>query len=573
MATNKARADSPTLRESEEARVLSGAQMVCESLVREGVEVIFGYPGGAITPFYHALPDYPIRHVLVRHEQAAAHAADGYARATGKTGVCVATSGPGATNLVTGIATAYLDSSSVVAITGQVPTTQVGKDAFQETDITGITLPITKHNYLVLDVSEIPRTVKEAFHLSQTGRQGPVLIDLPSDVQRAKGKYVYPADVDLRGYRPSVAGNARQVRQAVKLLRTAERPVILVGRGAHLGGAYDELIRLAEEANVPVFSTLMGLGAFPGSHPLFYGLVGLHGLAYANRALCNCDLVMVIGARLSDRTTGNPRSFAKQARLIHIDVDPAEIGKNVGVDVPIVGDVRRVLEALLHEGVRRDKDGWLEQMNIWREEGADVPWPGDGHVSPQTAIRRLHQETKGEAVIVTDVGQHQLWAARYYDYDRPRSFISSGGLGTMGFGLPAAVGAKIGRPDANVWVVCGDGGLQMTIQEMATVVQEGLDIKIALLNNGYLGMVRQLQEFFHDRRYSGTALLGPDFVRVAEAYGIAGRRVERDEEVSEALRWANAVDGPALVEFVIEPEANVYPMVSPGKSLEDMIEG
>ena len=572
VATSKAQGDN-IRRGAEEERVLSGAQMVCRALVNEGVEIVFGYPGGAVTPLYDALPDFPLRHVLVRHEQAAAHAADGYARATGKVGVCLSTSGPGATNLVTGIATAYLDSSSIVAITGQVPTSQIGKDAFQEIDITGITLPITKHNYLVLGVDEVPRVMKEAFHLSRTGRPGPVLVDLPKNVLSAQGKFAYPAAVELRGYRPSVAGNARQVRQAAALIKAAERPLILAGRGANLAGAHEELRRLAEEGDIPVLSTLLGLGAFPGSHPLFVGLIGMHGYAYANRAMCACDLVIAIGTRLSDRTTGKTATFARQARVVQIDVDPAEIGKNIGVDVPIVGDIANVLGALLREGVSGKHSEWLAQLRAWREEAAEATRRCNGHVSPQTVIESLHRQTGGRAIIVTDVGQHQLWAAQFYTYDRPSSFISSGGLGTMGFGLPAALGAKLGRPEENVWAVVGDGGFQMNIQELATVVQEGAAVKIALLNNGYLGMVRQLQELFHDRRYSGISLSGPDFVKVGEAYGVPARRVVRNDEVAAALAWADAEEGPALVEFVIEPEENVYPMVPPGRSLEEMIEG
>lgn len=559
---------------SDEIRRLSGAQMVCESLVREGVEVLFGYPGGAVTPFYHALPEFPLRHVLVRHEQAAAHAADGYARATGKAGVCVATSGPGATNLVTGIATAYLDSSPVIALTGQVPTGQIGKDSFQEIDITGITLPITKHNYLVLDVREVAHTVKEAFYLARSGRPGPVLIDLPKNVLSAQGAYVYPESVSLRSYRPSVHGNMRQIRQAANLIRKAERPLILVGRGVQLAGANEAMRQLAEEGDIPVLSTLLGLGSFPGSNPLFLGLVGMHGFVHGNRALQACDLVIAIGTRLSDRTTGKTATFARKARVVQIDVDPAEIGKNIGVDVPIVGDIASVLRSLLQEGVKGNHAPWVAEARRWREEAAaEAPRRGNGHAHPQAVIEGLNKETHGEAIVVTDVGQNQMWAAQYYVYDRPGGFISSGGLGTMGFGLPAAMGAKLGRPNDPVWAVVGDGGLQMNIQELATVVQERAAVKIALMNNGYLGLVRQLQEFFHDGRYSGIQLSGPDFVKVAEAYGVPARRVERDDEIAAACAWASAVDGPAFLEFVVEPDANIYPMVPPGQSLEDMIEG
>ena len=573
VTTSKEKVQPEPHHGARERRVLNGAQMVCEALLHEGVDVLFGYPGGAITPFYHALHDYPLRHVLVRHEQAAAHAADGYARATGKAGVCVATSGPGATNLVSGIATAYLDSSPIIAITGQVPTSMIGKDSFQETDITGITLPITKHNYLVMNVADLPRALKESFHLARTGRPGPVLIDIPKDVQTARAAFHYPSSVELRGYRPSVGGNVRQIRQAAALIRSAERPLILAGRGVGLARATPELLRLAEQGGIPVLSTLLGLGSFPGHHPLYYGLIGMHGFSYANRALSACDLVIAIGTRLSDRTTGKTSVFAEHAKVVHIDVDPAEIGKNIGVDIPIVGDVRHVLEALAQEGSGGARQDWLATLERWREEAAEAPRRHNGHVSPQEAIRELDRQTQGEAIIVTDVGQHQLWAAQNYVYRRPGSFISSGGLGTMGFGLPAALGAKIGRPNEEVWAVCGDGGLQMNIQELATVVQEAAEVKIALLNNGYLGMVRQLQELFHEGRYYGTALLGPDFVKVAEAYGIPARRVERDEEIAAAFQWARSLEGPALVEFVIEPEENVYPIVPAGQGLEDMIEG
>jgi acetolactate synthase-1/2/3 large subunit len=574
VATKQTREDDES-GSGEAVERMNGAHMTCEALVREGVEVLFGYPGGAVTPFYDALPDFPqLRHVLVRHEQASAHAADGYARATGKVGVCVATSGPGATNLVTGIATAYLDSSPIIAITGQVPTGQIGKDAFQEIDITGITLPITKHNYLVLNVNEVAHTVKEAFHIARTGRPGPVLVDLPKNVLSAEGRFVYPASVELRGYKPSVHGNARQVRQAASLIRHAKRPVVLVGRGVQLSEAHEALRQLAEEGDIPVLSTLLGLGSFPGSSPLSLGLVGMHGLAHGNRALSASDLVIAIGTRLSDRTTGRTASFASKAKVIQIDVDPAEIGKNIGVDVPIVGDIASVLQAILREGVKGDRGDWATQARRWREEAAaEAPRRGNGHAHPQAVIEGLNRETRGEGIIVTDVGQHQMWAAQYFVHDRPGGFISSGGLGTMGFGLPAALGAKLGRPNDSVWAVVGDGGLQMNIQEMATVVQERAAVKIALMNNGYLGMVRQLQEFFHAGRYSGIQISGPDFCKVAEAYGIPARRVERDEQIAEAYAWASSIDGPALVEFLIEPEENVYPMVPPGQSLEQMIEG
>ncbi len=554
-----------------EGELLTGSQMVWEALLREGVDVVFGYPGGQVIPLYHALPDYPLHHVLVRHEQAAAHAADGYARATGKVGVCVATSGPGATNLITGIATAYLDSSPIVAITGQVPTNLLGRNAFQEVDTCSISKAITKANFLVTEAAAVGPTLHEAFRLAASGRPGPVLVDIPRDVQVAQDR-LSPLATPEPQPEANVDADPRLVRQVAALIRGAQRPLILAGHGVELSGASAELRRLAEATGIPVISTMMGLGSFPGSHPLYFGMVGMHGRAYANLALADCDLLLVLGSRLGDRTTSKTAAFASRATVVHVDVDPAEIGKNVAADVSFVGDVRVFLEALLREGVKRDGSEWLAQLSRRRAETPAREWGGNGHVSPQRAIRQLQQETKGEAVIVTDVGQHQLWAAQHYVYDRPRSFLSSGGLGTMGFGLPAALGAKMGRPEADVWLVSGDGGLQMTVQELATVVQEGVDLKMALFNNGYLGMVRQWQELFYSRRYSSTTITGPDFLKVADAYDVPARRVEQDEDVAEALRWARAVDGPALVEFIIEPEENVYPMVAPGGALTEIID-
>ncbi len=560
----------------DEARRMTGAHMVCESLLRHGVDTIFGYPGGAVTPFYDALPDFPqLKHVLVRHEQAAAHAADGYARATGRVGACVATSGPGATNLVTGIATAYLDSSPIIAITGQVPTSQIGKDAFQEIDITGITLPITKHNYLVLDLGDVPHTVTEAFHIATTGRPGPVLIDLPKNVLGGVGDYRFTEKAERRGYRPSVHGNPRQIKQAARLIRKAQRPLILAGHGVILGNAHEEVRQLAECANMPVLTSLLGLGGFPGSHRLSLGLVGMHGMANNNRALQHCDLVIAIGTRLSDRTTGRTTTFAHDAQVVQIDVDPAEIGKNIGVDVPIVGDIATVLRALLQEGVEVEHPQWVEETRAGREESerqARARASGGQLAHPHAVIAGLRKVTRDDAIIVTDVGQNQMWAAQFYSYERPRSFISSGGLGTMGFGLPAALGAKLGCPDNQVWCVTGDGGLQMNMQELATIMQEKAAVKIALINNGYLGLVRQLQEFFHERRYSGIQLSGPDFIKIAEAYGIPARRVMANEEIDEAYAWADKTEGPVLLEFLVQKDLNVFPMVPPGHSLEEMIE-
>ncbi len=552
---------------------LTGAQMVWESLVREGVDIAFGISGGAVLPLYHALPDYPIHHVLMRHEQAAAHAADGYARASGKVGVCVATSGPGATNLVTGIATAMMDSSPIVAITGQVATPFIGKDAFQEVDITGITLPITKHNYLVTDVNELPEVLREAFYIARTGRPGPVLVDVAKDVQATSGEYVYPEEPVLPGYRPTLHGNPRQVAQAATFINGAQRPLILAGRGIILAGAEAELRELAERAGIPVVSTLLGIGTLPETHPLSLGMGGMHGEAYANLAVQEADVLIAIGSRFDDRLTGTLHKFAPKAAIIHIDIDPAEIGKNVAVELPIVGDAGNVLRSLLPLVQSATHPEWLARIQEWRRESAErdiLNQPAEG-LLPQYVIRQLYEATGGKALMVSDVGQNQMWEAQYYLHDRPRGLISSGGLGTMGFALPAAIGARMAQPDAQVWVTVGDGGFQMNIQELATVVQERLPLKIALLNNGFLGMVRQWQEMFFSKRYSGSPLLGPDFAKVAEAYGICGLTVTAQEQVVPAIAQAIARPGPVLIDFRIAPEANVYPMVEPGAALDQML--
>jgi len=552
---------------------MTGAQIMCEGLVREGVEVIFGFPGGAVLPFYDTLPQYPkLRHVLVRHEQGAAHAADAYARVTGKVGVCLATSGPGATNLVTGIANAHLDSSPIVAITGQVARPFIGKDAFQETDITGITLPITKHNYLVLETSSVAKVVKEAFYLARSGRPGPVLIDMPRDVLAELTEFHYPAEIDLPGFKPTFQGHPAQIKKAAKVINEAKQPVILAGRGIIISGAYDELKYLAETAQVPVITTLLGIGCFPESHFLSYGMLGMHGMAYANLAVNSADLIIAIGMRFDDRATGKVSAFAPHARIIHIDIDPAEIGKNVRVDVPIVGDVKIVLQALnklLQPGKHID---WIQQLDNWRNEHPSTDIRDHDGLLPQYVVRQIYEVTQGEAIITTGVGQNQMWAAQHFWYDRPNSFISSGGLGTMGFGLPAAIGAKVGRPDSTVWCIDGDGSLQMTIQELATIAQENLAVKIAILNNGYLGMVRQWQDLFYGKRYIATPISCPDFIKVAEAYCLPGLRVTRKEEVRPAIERAMAHQGPYLLEFQVEPEENVYPMVPPGAALGEVLE-
>jgi len=552
---------------------LTGAQIICEGLVKEGVEVIFGFPGGAVLPLYDTLARYPqLRHILVRHEQGAAHAADGYARATGKVGVCMATSGPGATNLVTGIANAHLDSSPVVAITGQVARAFIGKDAFQEIDISGITLPITKHNYLVLDVGSLARTVKEAFHLARTGRPGPVLIDLPRDVQIEQAEFNYPSKVDLPGYKPTLQGHPAQIKKAAKLINEAQRPLIIAGRGVIISGAYAELKQLAETAQIPVITTLLGIGCFPESHILSFGMLGMHGMAYANMAVEAADVIIAIGMRFDDRATAKVSAFAPHASIIHIDIDPAEIGKNVPVDVPIVGDVRLVLNALNKLIISTEHIDWFRQLEGWRKEHPSTAIRDCEGLLPQFVIRKIYEVTQGEAIIVTGVGQNQMWAAQHYRYDKPNSLISSGGLGTMGFELPAAMGAKVGCPDTTVWCIAGDGGFQMTIQELATIVQEKVAVKIAIINNGYLGMVRQWQELFYGRRYVATPLSGPDFVKIAEAYGLPGLRVRHKEEVVPAIEQAMEEQGPFLIDFVVEPEENVYPMVMPGAALTEVLE-
>ncbi len=553
---------------------MTGGQIICESLVREGVEVIFGILGGAILPLYDTLPQYPqLRHILVRHEQGAAHAADGYARATGKVGVCFATSGPGATNLVTGIANAYLDSSAMVAITGQVARPFIGKDSFQEVDITGITLPITKHNYLVLDPNSLAETVKEAFHLARSGRPGPVLIDIPRDVFIEEAEFHYPSKVNLPGYKPTLEGHPAQIKKAAKLINEARQPLIIAGRGVIISGAYAKLKQLAEIAQIPVVTTLLGIGCFPESHILSFGMLGMHGMAYANMAVNAADVIIAIGMRFDDRATAKVSGFAPNANIIHIDIDPAEIGKNVRVDVPIVGDVKVVLNELNKLITPTEHIDWFEQLDVWRKEHSSIVIRESEGLLPQFVVRKIYEVTKGEATIVTGVGQNQMWAAQHYWYDKPNSLISSGGLGTMGFGLPASIGVKIGCPDNTVWCIDGDGSFQMTIQELATIVQEKVAVKIAIINNGYLGMPRQWQELLYEKRYVASRLTGPDYVKVAEAYGIPALKVKYKEEVVPAIEQSMAEHGPFLIDFVVEPEENVYPMVPPGAALVEVMEG
>jgi acetolactate synthase-1/2/3 large subunit len=551
----------------------TGAQIICESLIAEGVDVMFGFPGGVLLPFYDTLPQYPqLRHILVRHEQGAAHAADGYARATGKVGVCMATSGPGATNLVTGIANAHMDSVPIVALTGQVATPFIGKDAFQEVDITGITLPITKHSYLATDTAHLATIFKEAFYIARTGRPGPVLIDLPRDIQLDQAEFSYPDKVNLPGYKIPTKGHPTQLKTAAGMINESQRPLILAGRGVIISGASEELKQFAEMAQIPVITTLLGIGCFPENHVLSYGMAGMHGAGYANKAIDGTDLLIAIGMRFDDRVTGKISAFAPHAKIIHIDLDPAEIGKNVRVDVPIVGDVKAVLQAMHKIVETRQHVDWVRQLDEWRKQHPLTEIREHAGLLPQYIIHQIYEATRGDAVIVTGVGQHQMWTAQHYFFNEPNNFISSGGLGTMGFGLPASMGAKMGRPDKTVWCIDGDGSLQMTIQELATLVQDNIAVKIAVINNGFLGMVRQWQEMFYGKRYVATPLSCPDFVKVAEAYCIAGLRVTRREEVAPAIKQAMAHDGPFLIDFKVEPEENVFPIVAPGASIAEFME-
>jgi len=561
------------------AELLSGAQILCRVLVEEGVDTIWGYPGGAIMPFYHALPDVPeIRHVLVRHEQAAAHAADGYARATGRIGVCVATSGPGATNLVTGLATAHMDSSPVLAITGQVSRPMMGRDAFQETDVLGITLPITKHNCLIGDVAELADKTRAAIAIATEGRPGPVLIDVPKDVQNQKteyrpvsgvGRQVSSARFSLTPDTQHLTPPDDRVRQAARLIAAAERPLLMVGHGVILSGAYDEVRRLAEKTGIPVITTLLGISAFPESHPLHLGMPGMHGEVHVNRAIQHADLIVGIGLRFDDRVTGNTKGFAPRAAIVHIDLDASEIGKNVPVAVPIVGDARAATARLVAAVAPRRCEAWIAEVQGWARQ-REESYCGD--LSPENIVAAIHDAAPDRCTIVTDVGQHQMWVAKLYPYRRPNTHITSGGLGTMGFAVPAAMGVKLARPGEAVWAISGDGGFQMNMQEIATMVQERIAVKMAVFNNGYLGMVRQWQQFFHGGRYSATPIWSPDYVKLADAYGIPGWRVERASDLEPVLARASAQPGPALVEFVIEQEANVFPMIPPGATLSEPIE-
>lgn len=558
----------------------TGAQILLESLRREGVEVMFGFPGGAVIDIYDLLPRYPLQHVLARHEQGAIHAADGYARATGKVGVCLVTSGPGATNAVTGIATAYMDSVPVVIITGQVPTPLIGNDAFQEVDIVGITRPCTKHNYLVKDVRDLAGVIKEAFYLAATGRPGPVLIDLPKDIQRAVTEYAYPETIKMRSYNPTYAPNPKQVAKVADVVKRAKKPLIYAGGGVIASGASEELTWLARSLHIPVTATLMALGCFPADDPLWVGMLGMHGTFAANMAISQADLVLAIGSRFDDRVTGKISEFAKHAKIVHIDIDPTSIQKNVPVHIPVVADcksfltaLRQILEPNLDSpAVASLHEPWIERIAAWNTE-APLTYAKDSEkIKPQQVVEIISKLTKGEAIICTEVGQHQMWAAQFYAFRKPRSFISSGGLGTMGFGFPAAIGAQMAFPDRLVIDIAGDGSIQMCIQELATAVCYNLPVKIVILNNGYLGMVRQWQELFYEKNYCATCLdVAPDFVKLAEAYGAVGYRVTDPAKVESVLAEAFALPKTVIVDVVVDREENVAPMVPAGKSLTEMI--
>ena len=553
---------------------MNGGQMVCESLIREGVDVIFGLPGGAILPLYQTLPEFPaLRHILVRHEQGAAHAADGYARVTGRPGVAWATSGPGATNLVTGIATAQMDSVPMVVITGQVGRAAIGSDAFQECDTTGITLPITKHNYLVMSAEEIPRVIKEAFYIANTGRPGPVLVDIPKDVFTEVAEFVYPDEIDLPGYNPTLKPHSGQVRRAAKLIEEAERPVILAGHGVIISRAYDELLELAEKAQIPVITTLLGVSSFPTGHVLSAGWPGMHGMAYASLAIEESDLLIALGMRFDDRITGDTSTFAVNSKKIHVDIDPSEIGKNIPVDVPIVGDIKLVLQGLNKRVKPLLHGDWLARIDELRREHPLLGADSSDSLEMRYVVQAIDEATNGNAVIVTGVGQHQMWAAQYYSFKQPNSLVSSCGSGAMGYEVPGAMGAQVGAEDRVVWSVAGDGGFQMTMVELATLVENNIPVKFAIMNNNSLGMVRQWQDFFYEKDHVATVYSGnPDFVKLAQAFGMLGIRVNEKSQVNAAVERAMLHPGPVIVDFVIENDDNVYPMIPAGMSIQQLIE-
>jgi len=562
---------------------LTGAQIIVESLMAEGVEVVFGYPGGAVLPTYDALLDSKLKHVLVRHEQGAAHMAEGYARVSGRPGVVMVTSGPGATNAVTGIADAYMDSTPMVVISGQVGTQLIGNDAFQEADFVGITRPCSKHNYLVKHVSDLPRVLKEAFYIAGSGRPGPVIVDVPKDVQQAEHSFKYPDKVEIRGYKPTLKGNPRQIERAVEAIEKSSTPLFYVGGGVQWSGAAPELTQLVRGLGIPVTETLMGLGSFPASDPLCLGMLGMHGSYGTNTAVCNTDCLIAVGARFDDRVTGRIADFAPKAKtIIHMDIDPSSISKNVSVDIPIVGDIKSILTDMLaivraRESIAKRKAAWAEwhqRILAWKRE---KPLYENGHakeresVSPMHVIEELHNLTRGDCIVATDVGQHQMWIAQLFPFERPRSLLTSGGLGTMGYGLPAGIGAKFAAPDRNVVVVSGDGSIQMNIQELGTAVQYNVDIKVIILNNYFLGMVRQWQERFYAERYSYSAMSVPNFVKLADAYGAKGFRIEKSKDLAATMKEAFATPGPVLIDIVIPKEEAVMPMMPPGAAMSEML--
>lgn len=554
---------------------MNGAEILMECLVREGVEVAFGYPGGNIMPVHDAMLKYPVHHVLTRHEQGAAHAADGYARASGKVGVAIATSGPGATNLVTGIATAMMDSVPMVCITGQVHAHLIGGDAFQEVDVTGITLPITKHNYLVTSADEIAEVVREAFHIARSGRPGPVLIDICKNAQLEEIEFVYPeGDIALPGYHPPERAPKADLEEAVRMIEAAERPVILAGHGIQMSGAMEELHIFATKTQTPVAMTLLGLGAMPASNPLSLGMMGMHGEAYCNEAIQNSDLILAFGMRFDDRVTGVLNKYAPHAKKIHVEIDSTEVHKNVAVDLPLVGDLKKVLSDIIPMLDEYEHEPWKQQIEEWKDDTKErsiMSWRDDGKLYTAHAIRALWNATNGDSLVVTGVGQHQMWAAQYYEFEKPYRLLTSGGAGTMGYGVPAALGAWFAHKDEDVWLIDGDGSFQMTQAELSTMVQEGANVKIALMNNSFLGMVRQWQEFFFDKRYAATPISGPDFVKLAEAHGIPAKRVTKPEEAMDAIKFAQETPGPVLIEFQVEMEEAVYPMVPAGAALNEML--
>lgn len=558
---------------------LTGAQIFFESLKAEGVEVIFGLPGGVLLDLYDEMPKHDIRHILVRHEQGGAHMADGYARATGRVGVCLVTSGPGATNTVTGIATAYMDSIPIVVFTGQVPTALIGNDAFQEADIVGITRPCTKHNYLVKDVHDLARIIREAFYLARSGRPGPILVDLPKDVINAKAEYKYPKNISLKGYKPTTEAHMGQIKRAYTAIGKAKKPVIYAGGGVINSNAAGELKQLGENLRCPVTTTLMGLGGFPAPHELWLGMLGMHGTFRANMAMGSTDLLIAIGARFDDRVTGKLDEFAPSAKIIHIDIDPTSISKNVKVDIPIVGDCKDALKKLLQlvkespiDDLEKARKPWLDQIQKWKETYPLAYEQKDDLIKPQYVVEKLYELSEGKAIIATEVGQNQMWAAQYYHYSKPRTLLTSGGLGTMGYGLPAAIGAQAAFPDRLVIDVAGDGSIQMCIQEMITAVENNLPVKVAILNNQYLGMVRQWQQLFYEKNYCSTCLkIAPDFVKLAEAYGALGLRAHKPDEVEAVIREGFASPKPVIMDFVVNPEECVYPMVPAGAAMTEML--